>query len=132
MLQFKAYGHPNITAKHRTTLEFTKDSKLTLKGDCIIGVRADFNAKRIQDFMIGSFDFIMHIIIGDESITLNAQYNQKFNDDEEIVLRRGIHDSTRTMGMVSSHAAIDLTDTMVAKLKDPNQEVIIQIEKTTE
>lgn len=34
-------GHRNITAKHRTTLEITKDEEITRKADCIIGVRAD-------------------------------------------------------------------------------------------
>ncbi|HIP58595.1 MAG TPA: DUF371 domain-containing protein, partial [Archaeoglobus profundus] len=32
-----AWGHPNITAKHRTTLEITKDEELSIRGDCIIG-----------------------------------------------------------------------------------------------
>lgn len=48
---FFAYGHPNITAKHKTTFEFTKDSELTLAGDCIIGVKADFLLSDIKKFI---------------------------------------------------------------------------------
>jgi hypothetical protein len=34
-------GHRNITARHRTTFEVTREEHLSLQGDCIIGVGAD-------------------------------------------------------------------------------------------
>ncbi|MEM3095074.1 MAG: DUF371 domain-containing protein, partial [Nitrososphaera sp.] len=34
------YGHPNVQSLHGKTVEITKDEHLTLRGDCIIGVRA--------------------------------------------------------------------------------------------
>ena len=49
--KFHAYGHPNILATHKTTLEFTKDSELSLKGDCIVGVKADFDLNEIKKFV---------------------------------------------------------------------------------
>ena len=48
---FSCYGHENITSKHKTTLEFTKDSKLGLEGDCIIGVKADFSLPQLKKFI---------------------------------------------------------------------------------
>ena len=48
---FACYGHENITAKHKTTLEFTKSNELSLKGDCIIGIKADFSIKEIKRFI---------------------------------------------------------------------------------
>lgn len=131
MLQFKAYGHPNIKATHRTTLEITREGDLTPQGDCIIGVNSDFDIKRIKEFMTHSFDFIMHIVVGDESVSLDAHYNPKFSDEVELVVRRGTHDSDRTMGIVSSIAAIDLPREMVERMKDPKQEMVILIEKAT-
>jgi len=38
--QLEAYGHPNIRATHKTTLEITKARDLTLGGDCIVAIRA--------------------------------------------------------------------------------------------
>ncbi|HUT17100.1 MAG TPA: DUF371 domain-containing protein, partial [Acidobacteriota bacterium] len=35
------YGHKNIQATHKTTLEFTKDKHLSKKGDCIVAVAVD-------------------------------------------------------------------------------------------
>ena len=46
IFQFPCYGHENILSTHKTTIEFTKDSELTLDGDCILGIKADFNSIR--------------------------------------------------------------------------------------
>ena len=40
-IKFNAYGHPNISAKHKTTLMLTKEKHLTTKGDCIVGINAE-------------------------------------------------------------------------------------------
>ncbi|MFQ5621365.1 MAG: DUF371 domain-containing protein [Candidatus Nanoarchaeia archaeon] len=130
MLQFTAWGHPNVTGNHRTTLEFTKADGIGIKADCIIGVRANFDCNKIKEFMKHSYDFVMHIVVGDESVSLTAQYNVKFDDDEEIVLRMGLHDSTRTLGLAASMGANSLSRIMIERLKDPQQEVLVQIEKT--
>ncbi|MEM3427878.1 MAG: DUF371 domain-containing protein, partial [Nitrososphaerales archaeon] len=39
--RIKFSGHRNICATHKTTLEITKSTHLTHRGDCIIGVGAD-------------------------------------------------------------------------------------------
>ena len=35
-----AYGHENILCTHTTTIELTKESYITNKGDCILGINA--------------------------------------------------------------------------------------------
>ncbi len=132
MLQFSAYGHPNIHATHRTTLEFTKAAKLSKEGDCIVGVKATFDHKRIREFLQHTFNFVLHIIVDDESVSLNAHYNPKFDDEHELVLRKGEFASSRTLGMFASISANDIPRSMITKLKNPKQEVIIRLEKTAE
>jgi len=39
--RFRAWGHPNIRARHRTTLMVTRDPELTPRGDCIVAVGAE-------------------------------------------------------------------------------------------
>jgi len=34
-------GHKNILSLHKKTIEITKESELTINGDCIIGTSAD-------------------------------------------------------------------------------------------
>jgi len=41
-------GHPNVLAKHRSTLEVTTENFLTLRGDCIICVEADKSASSLS------------------------------------------------------------------------------------
>ena len=47
----RAYGHPNVKALHKTTLEITKDHYLTPRGDCIIGVKADKAARDLNPML---------------------------------------------------------------------------------
>jgi hypothetical protein len=45
---FHCFGHENIRARHGKTIEFSKDCELTARGDCIIGVRADFELAAVK------------------------------------------------------------------------------------
>ncbi|MEM2324735.1 MAG: DUF371 domain-containing protein, partial [Archaeoglobaceae archaeon] len=40
IFEILAFGHSNITAKHRTTFEITKDQEISKRADCVIGVKA--------------------------------------------------------------------------------------------
>jgi hypothetical protein len=95
--KFNAYGHPNILATHKTTLEFTKDNELSLKGDCIVGVKADFELKEIKQFIKNSKNKKISITI--KTISKNKKYkkiqetiiaeiNPNFDDDREFVIRK--------------------------------------------
>ena len=43
------YGHKNVKATHRSTLEITKEDYLTPRGDCIICVKANKGLKELSD-----------------------------------------------------------------------------------
>src|SRR3989338_1936795 len=75
---FTCCGHENVTARHKTTLEFTKDNELSLKGDCIVGVKADFSLKGIKSF-IKSLGNNRKITITIETIK-NGYNNKNFNE----------------------------------------------------
>ena len=53
MISFNAYGHENVKATHKNTIEFTKEKELTPQGDCILGVNSDFDFKKIAEFIKG-------------------------------------------------------------------------------
>lgn len=44
----QAFGHKNVRATHRTTLEITKESFLTPRGDCIIGINSNKSANELS------------------------------------------------------------------------------------
>jgi hypothetical protein len=47
--RFKAFGHVNVRAKHKSTLEVTVDEYLTPRGDCIIGIKAPHGAAGLPE-----------------------------------------------------------------------------------
>ncbi len=133
--EIAASGHSNVTAKHKTTLEFTKDSHLTLRGDCIVAVNAD---KCFSDFSDG---FIEKLRNRDSRLELKI----KCNNAEDIVNARGHESLTlthpkdmvvrksnficeRTLGIKSDKAAIDLDRKLVEELKKKGEvEIILKV-----
>src|SRR3989344_5412921 len=99
---FNAYGHPNVLATHKTTLEFTKDSELTLNGDCIVGVKADFELSELKKFMKNSNTKKITITISINSKIkekINATVNPHFNRNHELVIRKTDFVSERTFAI---------------------------------
>ncbi|MEM2131517.1 MAG: DUF371 domain-containing protein, partial [Candidatus Woesearchaeota archaeon] len=47
---FNFSGHENLLGNHKNSFEFTKEKELTKRGNCIIGVMADFDYKKVKDF----------------------------------------------------------------------------------
>ena len=128
---FTAQGHPNILATHNTTLEITKDSELTKKGDCIIAVGADFSLLRIKE-LIGSCQNRDKIALIIEAAGMKekiaAVVNKEFSSDKEIVLRKGGFVSERTLGTNADKAAAGLGRELVEKLKSHGCAVSVTIE----
>ena len=130
--KFHAQGHSNILATHKATLEFTKDKELSLKGDCIVGVEADFELSKLKAFIKKSKNKKVKIII--ESLekkikeTIEAELNPDFNDTEEIVIRKTDFVSKRTFAIKSNKAAFDLKKELIIFLKDKNNKIDVIIE----
>ena len=128
---FTAHGHPNILATHKTTLEITKDSELTRKGDCLIAVGADFSLQRIKELVdscgVGGKIKLTIAAAGmkDEII---AVVNKEFSSSHEIVLRKGSFISERTLGINADKAAAGLGRELVEKLKSTGCAVSVTIE----
>ena len=128
---FKASGHPNILATHKTTLEITTDSGLTPKGDCIVAVNADFSLQRIKELMssCGSNGKIkLTLKCGNSEEEITAVANKEFSSSTEIVLRKGDFVSGRTLGIRADKAAADISRQLAEKLKSLATTVAVTIE----
>ena len=133
--KFFAYGHPNITGTHKTTLEFTKDEEVSLNGDCIIGVKADFNLKDIKDFIKDSIKnnnkkITITIKTPDKKIQekISAELNPSFNSNKEFVIRKTNFVSERTFAINSNKAAFDLDRRLINCLKEKEKKISVFIE----
>jgi hypothetical protein len=129
----RAYGHDLITAKHKTTFEFTKDVCLTHKGDCIIAV----GAKGTKDL---SEDFKRLAAIDSAKITINMEVDGisemavgqgskelKFNHPTDMVARKSSYTCPRTLMIRSNKAASDFDYKFRKRLKNSKSTINITI-----
>jgi len=114
-MQFTAKGHENIRARHRTTLEFTKDEYVTLRGDCILGICADFGH---DDPLRGKIR--VDIKCGGVGDSVVAEANPLF-DSHEMVIRKSDFRDKRTFAVHADKAACDLDRELVECAKAGKQ-----------
>jgi hypothetical protein len=129
-----AYGHENVLATNRATLEITRDQHLTKKGDCIVAVSAD---KALSDLDPRFKEILrqdkskltIQIEAGDASETVYALGSSRLIllHPTDMVVRKSDYLSDRTLAVKADKAAIDLSDKIVKRLKDPKQKVTIKL-----
>jgi len=130
----EAFGHLNIRGTHKTTFEFTKDSHLTLKGNCVVAVKASkgaidlspkfkeqakkpgskitvkIRAGRLEDVAVG---------YGDPRLLLTHP--------TDLVARKSDFVCERTLMIRSNKAACDFSPEMIQALQNPNQKLKITL-----
>ena len=119
MFEFTCKGHKNILATHKNTIEFTKEEDLTLNGDCILGINADFDYSKLAGFVKDNNNkrIKCRIILGDFEEEFSFTVNKDFCDEKEIVIRRGEFNSERTLGLRCDKAAVDIKRELIEELK---------------
>jgi len=129
MLKFTAFGHKNITSRHKISFEFTKDEEVSLKGDCIVGVKADFSLSEIKKFIKNKKDKKLKIIIKVDNLKeeVNAELNPDFNDEKEIVVRKSNFISLRTLTIYADKAAADFSKEFKEKLRKEDSKLIVEL-----
>jgi len=122
---FHCSGHPNIRAKHPKTIEFTKDAYLTVRGDCIVGIGADFELARVKRLR-GK----LTITVKAEGLqdTFWAFTNPYFDDDHEMVFRKSGFRSRRTLGINLNKGAAALNRDIVRLMKNPEAKMEVVLE----
>jgi hypothetical protein len=128
-----ARGHGNITAKHRTTFEFTKDIDISARADCIIGVGAN---KAAADLSLEfknlarrkDAEITVDIFVEDLHERIKGRGSEKLslNDARGLIVRRSSYICNRTLMVQADKAAIDLNRALVEKLK-LGARIVIQI-----
>ena len=124
--EIKFSGHENIRSTHKKTIEITKDSELSLKGDCIIGVNASCSCfdlpsslkEKLQDpkskvkfsIKVAEHEFIVKGR-GCEDLILTHT--------EDIVIRKSNFICPRTLAIKCDKASDLFPREMVTLLQDP-------------
>ncbi|MFH8120636.1 MAG: DUF371 domain-containing protein [Candidatus Aenigmatarchaeota archaeon] len=129
-----AYGHPNISAMHKTTFEITKSGEIKKDADCIIGVKANKACKDLskeikEALKEGKKVEIKISAAGIEDVIIAyGSPALKLSHAEDIVVRKSDFIDNRTLAILANKAACDLKRELVEKLKNPETEIKITIE----
>ena len=122
---FHCWGHKNIRAKHTKTIEFTKDRHLTPRGDCVIGVGADFDVASLRKL---SGRIRITVEVDEVRDTFWAWANPDFDDEREMVFRKSRYRSQRTLGLGLNKGAVGLNRTIVRSMVDPKTRMTVILE----
>lgn len=133
-IKFYAYGHPNVKATHKSTLEITRDDYLTPKGDCIIAVKAEYavndlpskakellkhnDTKVLLKLRVGEFSDVVHAY-GSKDLILESK--------NSMVIRKSTYVDERTLAIKADKAARDINRDLVRLLKDHRRRVLIEL-----
>ena len=128
------FGHENILATHKTTVEFTKDAHLSKKGDCIIAVCADKSVADLSPkFRANLRKPYARLMIRIESggvVDLVQAYGVQqliLSHPTDMVIRKSGYVCSRTLAVRANKAAADLSRALVDKLRNPRQRVKITL-----
>jgi hypothetical protein len=133
-MRITAYGHPNILATHPTTIEVTTEENLTKRGDCIVGVKVSHSLSDLREELhtlrASHITVSFSVDSAREDVTGFVHPALEFTDTKAIILRKSAFLCPRTLAIHSNKAAKDLNRELIEKMKDSEQEMIIEIRKT--
>ena len=130
----RAKGHFNITARHKTTLQITKDAQISKRADCVVAVLAD---KALSDLTgevkaalktnAAKVRFTIRTGHASEVITGLGSADLAQTDANDMVVRKSEFTSGRTLMIGADKAAADLDRGFVEKLKN-SENIVISVE----
>jgi len=132
--EINAYGHPNVTATHFTTLEITKAAEITKDADCIIAVKADKACTDLKNEFKEALSAAKKVEITIEAEGISDRIIAfgspalRLTHKEDIVIRKSDFIDNRTLAILANKAACNLKKELVDKLKNPNTKVKIILE----
>ncbi|RLG92181.1 MAG: DUF371 domain-containing protein [Candidatus Hecatellales archaeon] len=131
---FFAFGHKLIKATHPTTLEITRETKLTERGDCIVAVASskgaldlNENFKKIAKSRDTRITLILRVNGLVEVVNGFGSPNLTFTHPTDLVVRKSEYTCPRTVMVKADKAAINLSRKFVSKIKNPKTKIFVRL-----
>ena len=119
-------GHKNILSLHKKTIEITKESELTVNGDCIIGINADLSCNDLPEKFKKKLQnpdttIVFAIVTDGHSFSIHGKGSEKLTlkHTNDIVLRKSAFTCSRTIAIKCDKASDDIPREMIKKLQNP-------------
>jgi len=127
-------GHSNVQSLHSRTIEITKDTELTLRGDCIIGVNANKSCKDLSDKIKekikknNSYTEIELIVEPFNFLIKGSGHNELLlTNSKDIVLRKSKFICDRTLSIKCDYSSLEIPREIVNALKYSSKKGIMLI-----
>jgi uncharacterized protein len=127
-------GHPNVLSTHTKTIEITKAPRLSLRGDCIIGVNAN---KGCRDLKPALRDLLrqpnlavkIEIEVSDMYFAIDGRSDSRLSlqNDHDIVIRKSNFACPRTVAMSCNKSSSDIPRGLVCLLRNPQIQGLLRI-----
>ncbi|MEM4644482.1 MAG: DUF371 domain-containing protein [Candidatus Methanomethylicaceae archaeon] len=121
---FYAWGDPLITALHRTTIEVTKESVKSIRGDCVVATRSELALRELPEefksmakFEEARIGLIIEVNGISEEVWGRGHPSLTFESGKDMVVRKSGYICGRTLMIHSNKAAVDLSREIVRLLK---------------
>jgi uncharacterized protein len=121
---FIVKGHPNVTSKHRTTLEFTKDPDIGIRADCIIGVKSPVSMENIPPEITNAIKqdnrpitLRLETESAVDTISGYGHHELTLTHPTDMVSRKSDFKCSRTLMINADKAATDLKKELIADIK---------------
>jgi hypothetical protein len=124
-----------VRANHTRTIEITTEPDLTIQGDCIVGVSAEYGCKKIPDELKEKLrrsdtQIMITILVNDEKFEIMGKGHKdlKLENPHDIVIRKSNFLCPRTLAIECDKASDDMPREMIKKLQDPKTKGLFVIE----
>jgi len=125
------HGHPNVLGLHKSTFEITKESELSLSGDCIIGVGADKGLLDLSPEFIKLLSsphsvLITNLSVEGHDVIIRSEGSSEMalNHPTDLVWRRSTFVCPRTVGIYSDHVACQIPREIIQELQKGKEMVV--------
>ncbi len=136
-VSFTAKGHPNVRSSHETTFMTTKEPDLSLRGDCIIAVSADYGladlpveVKALARDPETKITFLLDVGSYSFTATGYGHPDLEYTNPIDMVARRSSYTCGRTLMINSDNTSKDIPKEIVKSLQDPTTVVKITLTYT--
>jgi 16S rRNA (cytidine1402-2'-O)-methyltransferase len=123
-VSFLAHGHPRISGSHTKTVELTRDTEVTGRATCVVGVRSEHDDDELMKLR-GDVE----VTLGAGGITdsFTATISPFFLGDDALVFRRGPGLRGRTLAYDASKAATEIDRDLVRAMGAGDTDVAVTI-----
>ena len=128
-------GHENIRSNHKRTIEITKESHLTPRGDCIVGVNANSSCADLPPLLKAKLrdpnvQVRISILVDGNEFTISGRGHPDLilTHTEDIVIRMSNFLCPRTLAINCDKASDQIPREMIQLLQKPETRGIFRID----